>query len=34
METRAMPRDEYRNFVAQEIERWSQYVKTAGIEPQ
>ncbi len=34
METRAMPRDEYRRFVAQEIERWSQYVKTAGIEPQ
>ena len=34
METRAMPRDEYRKFVAQEIERWSQYVKTAGIEPQ
>jgi tripartite-type tricarboxylate transporter receptor subunit TctC len=34
METRTMPRDEYRKFVAQEIERWSQYVKTAGIEPQ
>ena len=34
IETRAMSREDYRRFVAQEIERWKEYVKTAGIEAQ
>jgi tripartite-type tricarboxylate transporter receptor subunit TctC len=34
MATRAMSRDEYRRYVAEEIERWAQHVKAAGIEPQ
>ncbi len=34
MATQAMTREEYRRYVAREIERWAQLVKTAGIEPQ
>ena len=34
MATRAMGRDEYRRYVAQEIERWREHVRAAGIEPQ
>ena len=34
MATRAMSREEYRRYVAGEIERWAQHVKAAGIEPQ
>jgi hypothetical protein len=29
-----MGREEYRRYVALEIERWAQHVKAAGIEPQ
>jgi tripartite-type tricarboxylate transporter receptor subunit TctC len=34
MTTRAMGRDEYRRYVSQEIERWREHVRAAGIEPQ
>jgi tripartite-type tricarboxylate transporter receptor subunit TctC len=34
MELKPYSRDEYKQFMANEIERWRQYVKTAGIEPQ
>jgi tripartite-type tricarboxylate transporter receptor subunit TctC len=34
MATRAMTREEYRSYVAQEIERWRGHVKAAGIEPE
>jgi len=34
MATRPMSRDEYRRYMAQEIERWAQHVKAAKIEPQ
>jgi tripartite-type tricarboxylate transporter receptor subunit TctC len=33
MATRAMGRAEYRRYVAQEIERWKEHVRAAGIEP-
>ena len=34
MATRPMSREEYRRYVAQEIERWAAHVKAAKIEPQ
>ena len=34
MATRPMSREEYRRYVAQEIERWAGHVKAAKIEPQ
>jgi tripartite-type tricarboxylate transporter receptor subunit TctC len=34
MASRAMPRDEYRRYVAREIERWAEHVKAAGIQPE
>ncbi len=34
MATRAMSRDEYRRYIAQEIERWAGHVRAAKIEPQ
>ena len=34
MESRALSREEYRQFMAREIARWGEYVKAAGIEPQ
>jgi tripartite-type tricarboxylate transporter receptor subunit TctC len=34
MATRPMRRDEYRRYIGEEIERWRQHVRAAGIEPQ
>jgi tripartite-type tricarboxylate transporter receptor subunit TctC len=34
MEARPMPREEYLKYTAHEIDRWAQYVKAAGVEPQ
>jgi tripartite-type tricarboxylate transporter receptor subunit TctC len=34
MTTRALTREEYRRYVAHEIERWAQHAKAANIEPQ
>jgi tripartite-type tricarboxylate transporter receptor subunit TctC len=34
MAGRAMPREDYRRYVSQEIERWAQHVKAANLQPE
>jgi tripartite-type tricarboxylate transporter receptor subunit TctC len=34
MTTKPYTREEYKKFVAQEIDRWAEVVKAANVEPQ